>query len=68
MPHSGSNLLLVRNSDKKLRLCIDLTSVNRAIMYKSYPSPTFDQQMSRLTGFTKVSKLISDGATCKLSW
>ena len=52
-----SNLVLVRKKDKKLRLCIDLTSVNKAIIPESYPLPTIDELTCQLSGSTVFSKI-----------
>ena len=45
-----SNLVLVRKKDNKLRICIDLTCVNKAIIPASYPLPTFDELTGQLAG------------------
>ncbi len=52
-----SNLVLVRKKDNKLRICIDLTCVNKAIIPASYPLPTFDELTSQLAGSTLFSKI-----------
>ncbi len=52
-----SNVMLIRKKEKKLRMCIDLTNVNKAIIPDTYPLPTQDELMSQLTGATVFSKI-----------
>jgi hypothetical protein len=52
-----SNLVLVRMPDKKIRVCIDLTCVNKAIIPDAYPLATFEELTSQLAGSTVFSKI-----------
>jgi transposase InsO family protein len=52
-----SNIVPIRKPDKKLRVCLDLTAVNRAIVPEVYPLPTMEELTSRLAGSTIFSKI-----------
>jgi hypothetical protein len=52
-----SNVVPIRKKDKKLRVCIDLTNVNKAIIPDTYPLPTQDELTSQLAGATVFSKI-----------
>jgi hypothetical protein len=52
-----SNLVIVRKTDKSLRICVDLTNVNKAVIPEVYPLPTLEELTSKLAGATVFSKL-----------
>ena len=52
-----SNLVIARKANSAIRICIDLTSVNKAIIIDSYPLPTIEelsQFVRNPTVFTKI--------------
>jgi hypothetical protein len=53
-----SNIVPIRKPDKKLRVCLDLTAVNRAIIPEVYPLPTMEELTSQLAGSTVFPKSI----------
>ena len=52
-----SNIVPIRKPDKKLRMCLDLTAVNHAIIPEVYPLPTMEELTSQLAGSTIFSKI-----------
>lgn len=52
-----SNLVPVRKKTGKLRLCIDLKSVNKAVIPDRYPLPTAEELTTQFHGSTVFTKL-----------
>ena len=52
-----SNLVLVRKKDKTLRVCTDMTNVNRSIIPEYFPLATLEELTSQLAGAKIFSKL-----------
>jgi hypothetical protein len=52
-----SNVVTVRKKDGSVRLCVNLTSVNKALVPERFPLPTMEEQTERLAGMTVFSKL-----------
>jgi hypothetical protein len=52
-----SNIVPIRKPDKKLRVCLDLTDVNRAIIPESYLLPVIEELTCNLAGSTVFSKI-----------
>lgn len=52
-----SNLVVARKRGGGLRLCVDLTDVNKAIIPDKYPLPTAEELTSHFHGSTVFSKM-----------
>ena len=52
-----SNIVPIRKPDEKLRVCLDLTTVNRAIIPEVYPLPTMEELTNQMAGSTIFSKI-----------
>ena len=52
-----SNVVAAKKKDGSLRLCVNLTSVNKALILDRYPLPTMDELTAKLTGSTVFSKI-----------
>lgn len=52
-----SNILTVPKKDGSLRLCVNLTDVNRAIIPERYPLPTMDELTETIAGSVVFSKI-----------
>ena len=50
-----SNIVPIRKPDKKLRVRLDLTAMNRAIIHEVYPLPTIEELISQPAGSTIFS-------------
>jgi hypothetical protein len=52
-----SNLVPVRKKDGSVRVCVNLTDVNRALIPARYPLPTMEELTAKMSGATVFSKL-----------
>ena len=52
-----SNLVVVRKPNGQIRLCCDLTAVNKAVIPDQYPLPTVDELSKFFSGATVFSKI-----------
>jgi hypothetical protein len=52
-----SNVVAAKKKDGSLRLCVNLTAVNKALILDRYPLPTMDELTAKLTGSTVFSKV-----------
>ena len=52
-----SNLVIARKKDGNIRLCVNLTDVNKAIIPTRYPLPTMEELTSAVAGAKVLSKL-----------
>lgn len=52
-----SNIVVVRKKSGQIRLCVDLRSVNKAVVPDKYPLPTADELATQFHGSTVFSKL-----------
>jgi hypothetical protein len=52
-----SNIVVARKKNGGLRICVNLSSVNKAIVLQRYPLPTMEKLTERITGSTVFSKL-----------
>ena len=52
-----SNLVIAKKKGGGLRLCVDLTDVNKAIIPDKYPLPTAEELTSHFHGTTVFSKM-----------
>ena len=51
------NVVAVKKKDGSLRLCVNLTGVNKALILNRYPLPTIDELTAKLAGSTVFSKI-----------
>lgn len=61
-----SNLVTARKKDGGVRLCVNLTAVNKAIIPQRFPLPTMDELTARIAGNTVFSKIDLLGAYLQL--
>ena len=52
-----SNIVTAKKRDGSLRMCVNLTDVNTAIIPDSFPLPTMDELTAKVAGSTVFSKL-----------
>ena len=52
-----SNIVTAKKRDGSLRLCVNLSDVNKAIIPDTYPLPTMDELTERIAGSTVFSKV-----------
>lgn len=52
-----SNIVVARKKNGGLRICVNLSSVNKAIVPQRYPLPTMEELTERIAGSTLFSKL-----------
>jgi hypothetical protein len=52
-----SNVVAAKKKDGSLRLCVNLTAVNKALVIDRYPLPTMDELTAKLIGSTVFSKI-----------
>ena len=52
-----SNLVVARQKNNEIRLCVDLRAVNKAVIPDKYPLPTLEELTSEFHGSTVFSKL-----------
>ena len=52
-----SNLVIARRKNGELRLCVDLKSVNEAVIPDRYPLPTINELSALFHGSTVFTKL-----------
>lgn len=52
-----SNILATRKKDGTVRVCANLTAVNKALIPERFPLPTMDELTARLAGSTVFSKI-----------
>jgi len=52
-----SNIVTAKNRDGSLRLCVNLSDVNKAIIPDTYPLPTTDELTERIAGSTVFLKI-----------
>ena len=52
-----SNIVTAKKRDGSLRLCVNLTEVNKALIPERYPLPTMDELTEHLYGCTVFSKI-----------
>jgi len=52
-----SNMVVAHKANGAIRICADLTNVNKAIVPDRYPLPTIDELAEIFAGFTVVSKI-----------
>jgi len=52
-----SNIVTAKKRDGSLRLCVNLSDVNKAIILDTYPLPTMDELTERIAGSTVFSKV-----------
>ena len=50
-PEWLANVVLVKKPNRKWRICIDFTDLNRACPKDSYPLPSIDQLVDATSGF-----------------
>ena len=50
-----TNVVLINKANRKWKMCIDYTDLNRAYLKDSYPLPSIDQLMDATSGFRLMS-------------
>ncbi len=63
-----SNILTARKKDGGIRICANLTAVNKALIPERYPLPTMAELTERLAGSRFSAKQIYYGATRSWNW
>ena len=52
-----SNLVPARKKDGSVRVCVNLSAANKALIVDKYPLPTMEEMTSQLAGNTVFSKI-----------
>ena len=50
-------MVVVPKSDQKVRICVDLTQLNRSVRQEQHPLPAVEQSLAQLTGACVFSTL-----------
>jgi hypothetical protein len=56
-----SNLILAGKKDGSVRVCVNLSAANKALVKEKYPLPTMDELTEKVAGCTVYSKISSLG-------
>jgi hypothetical protein len=52
-----ANMVLVRNKNGEIRLCVDFRNLNRTSLNNNYPLPKIDHILEKVVGANKISMI-----------